>query len=120
MLETVRFCETSEVEPVERGAFAVLRSCLELLEANRRWRCVLPGEPQLSSRGLYPTTSFVGSADSVATMLDVIAYCDGDHDLVDLAERSGAPAETVADIVQRLEAAGVIEEVPKRKAPDVR
>lgn len=94
-----------------QGAFDVLRSCIEIVEGNRRWRSVMPGEPQLGRRGLYPTTSFAGSHDPVRTMVDVLAYCDGDHDVVDLAERVGAPAGVVLEIVERLGAVGLIEQV---------
>jgi aminopeptidase-like protein len=94
-----------------QGAFDVLRSCIEIAEGNRRWRSVMPGEPQLGRRGLYPTTSFAGSHDPVRTMVDVLAYCDGDHDVVDLAERVGAPASVVLEIVERLRAVGLIEQV---------
>ena len=92
-----------------QGAFDVLRSCLELLESNRRWRCVLPGEPQLGPRGLYPTTSFKGSAAAVQTMMDVLAYCEGDHDVIALAHRIGASTATVIELLRRLHEAGVVE-----------
>lgn len=91
-----------------QGGLDVLQRCLELLEAGGRYRCVLPGEPQLGPRGLYPTTSFPGSTDTVRTMMNVLAYCDGEHDLADLAERTGAPAEVVSRILEQLAAAGVI------------
>ena len=91
-----------------QGGFDVLRRCIELLEANRFYRAVEPGEPQLGKRGLYPTTSFKGSADGVRTMKGVLAYCDGEHDVVDLCERTGASVEEVLGLVGTLERSGVI------------
>ena len=94
-----------------QGAFDVMRRCIELVEGNARWRTVVAGEPQLGRRGLYPTTSFAGSHDPVRTMVDVLAYCDGNHDVLDLANRVGAPSRVVLDILQRLADAAVIERV---------
>ena len=102
---------TSSRRQVSDGGLDVLRRCIELLESNRRWRAVLPGEPQLGPRGLYPTTSYKGSATDARVMMNVLAYCDGDHDVVRLAERTGAPTAVVVDILERLSTAGVIEAV---------
>jgi aminopeptidase-like protein len=94
-----------------QGGLDVLRRCIEVLESNRRWRAVLPGEPQLGPRGLYPTTSYKGSATDARVMMNVLAYCDGDHDVLRLAERTGAPTAVVVEILERLSTAGVIEAV---------
>jgi len=94
-----------------QGAFDVLRRCIGLVEENVRWRTMIAGEPQLGRRGLYPTTSFAGSHDPVRTMVDVLAYCDGDHDVSDLAQRVGAPENVVLEILERLADAGLIEQV---------
>ena len=90
------------------GAFRALQSCIEILEANERWCAVSPGEPQLGPRGLYPTTSYKGSADDVRTLMNVLTYCDGDHDLLDLCDRTGVPISEVRTIIGKLAAAGVI------------
>jgi aminopeptidase-like protein len=94
------------------GAANVLRDCIELVEANGRWRSVMPGEPQLGPRGLYPTTSFKGSTAGVRSMMDVLAYCDGTNDLISLSERTRVPVSTVREIVEKLESVGVVERVP--------
>ena len=94
-----------------QGGFDVLRRCIELVEANRFYCATQPGEPQLGSRGLYPTTSFKGSNDGARTMMNVLAYCDGEHDIVDLCERTGASIEEVLRLVGTLEQSGVIASV---------
>lgn len=93
------------------GAATVLRDCIEVLEANDRWRSVMPGEPQLGRRDLYPTTSIKGSTASVRPMMDVLTYCDGTNDLIALSEITGLPIRTVQELVAKLEAAEVIERV---------
>jgi len=96
------------------GLSASLRTykrCLEVLEANRKWKVTTIGEPQLGKRGLYPTLSKTGSATGVRTMMDVLSYADGTVDLVDLASRVGAPIGEVEGIVSRLADAGLLEAV---------
>lgn len=91
-----------------QGGYDMLRSCLQLVESNRTWTTLAPGEPQMGRRGLYPTTSIKGRHDDVRTMMNVLAYCDGHHDVIDLSDRTGVPWRKVLAITERLAGAGVI------------
>lgn len=91
-----------------QGGFDAMKDCITLLEANERFRTILPGEPQMSRRGLYPTTSIKGGAVDVRNMMNIIAYCDGDHDVLELCSRTGLPWDEVLAILRRVEAAGVV------------
>ncbi len=91
------------------GAFSALQTIISMLENNFCWRAIFPCEPQLGKRNLYPTVSRIGIANHVRTQLDLLAYADGKHDLLDLADRVGLPAWECADQLGRLEQAGVIE-----------
>jgi len=84
------------------GAFHALQKCITLIEANATYRATCLGEPQMGRRGLYPTLSQFGSAIDVRTMMDILAYADGEHDLISLADRIGVPAEHCIPIVNRL------------------
>ena len=42
-------------------------------------------------------------------MMDVLAYCDGTNDLIDLSDRTQVPIRAAREIVKKLETAGVIE-----------
>ncbi len=84
------------------GAFGALQRCLTLIEANATYRATCLGEPQLGKRGLYPTLSQLGSGLDVRTMMDVLAYADGEHDLISIADRIDVPAETCIPIIERL------------------
>jgi aminopeptidase-like protein len=84
------------------GALGALQRCISLIEANYVYRTTCLGEPQLSSRGLYPTLSQPGSGLEVRTMMNILAYADGQRDLVSLAERIGVAAETCLPIIARL------------------
>ncbi|MBK8008150.1 MAG: hypothetical protein IPK23_06725 [Rhizobiales bacterium] len=66
-------------------------------------------EPQLSKRNLYPTVSRTGDyADETRMLKDILAYSDGNHDLIALAERLNRPAGVVARSCERLHAAGLL------------
>lgn len=93
------------------GGFTLLQRCLQVLEANRVWRGTTLCEPQLGKRGLYPTVSTADSYLQAQTMVDVLAYADGQRDLIGLAEIIGADALDCAAILDRLAAAGLVEEI---------
>jgi aminopeptidase-like protein len=84
------------------GAFGALQKCISLIEANATYRTLCLGEPQLGKRGLYPTLSQRGSGLEVQAMMNILAYADGERDLISLADRIGVPAETCIPIIQRL------------------
>jgi aminopeptidase-like protein len=85
------------------GAFIALQRCISLIEANANYRVTCLGEPQLGRRGLYPFRSEPGGATrELRTMMNILAYADGQRDLVSLAERIGVPAETCLPIIARL------------------
>lgn len=91
-----------------QGGFDVLRYCLEVLEANGIPRMMVLCEPQLGKRGLYPTISSKGSADDVRTMMDLIAYSNGEHDLVQIADEIGVSALDLIEPVAKLHDAGLM------------
>jgi len=93
------------------GAFGALQKCISLIEANATYRTTCLGEPQLGKRGLYPTLSQRGSGLEVKTMMNILAYADGQQDLISLAERIGVAAETCLPILERLLREGLIERV---------
>lgn len=91
------------------GGYKALRTCIEVLEANRVYRATVIGEPQLGKRNLYPDVSRHGSyGEDTRLLKDTLAYCDGNHDLVALAGRIGRPAWIVAEACERLRAAGLL------------
>jgi aminopeptidase-like protein len=85
-----------------QGTFDALRKCLLLIEANRTYKATWPCEPQLGRRGLYPTLSTAGSGRSVQTTKNILAYADGNHDLIALAEKIGASAMECLHMIQML------------------
>ncbi|MBF0551017.1 MAG: DUF4910 domain-containing protein [Deltaproteobacteria bacterium] len=102
----------SVISPVGLGgAYRAILSCLDLLEENYTYRMTCPGEPQLGKRGLYPTLSTRENATIVRNLSNVMAYADGDHDLIALAERTEVFAEELLPVVKSLLSAGLLEKV---------
>lgn len=89
---------------------AVCREAFAVLDRNRRYRNLSPyGEPQLGRRGLYD--SLGGRSDAKQAemaMLWVLNLSDGEHSLLDIAERSELPFDTVAGAADALHDAGLI------------
>jgi len=95
------------------GSYRILHQCLTVLENNGYYRVTIPCEPQLSKRGLYPSLSTKESGLAVRDMMNVIAYCDGSHDLVALADRVQLSAWEVIPVVVKLMEHGLLERLDR-------
>ena len=90
------------------GSFEVYKQCLSLLENNEYLTNTVPCEPQLGSRGLYPTISVKGSGLQVRQMMDLLTYADGESDLIEIAEITGANANDLIPLANKLKKAGLL------------
>ena len=84
------------------GGYWALRMALELLEKNRFYKIKFLCEPQLGKRGLYPTLSTKKSGSEVQTMMNFLSYCDGEHSLIDIAEKINLPAWDLYELIEKL------------------
>ena len=78
-----------------QGGFDVIRRCIEVLESNVTWRAITVGEPQMGRRGLYPNISRKDRALEARKLMNVLAYCDGEHDVLALCDVTGLPVSEV-------------------------
>jgi aminopeptidase-like protein len=90
-----------------------LQVCWEavtLLEANRSYLNLSPmGEPQLGRRGLYGSIGGRSDAEErQMAMLWVLNQSDGQHSLLDIAERSNLAFALIAETATTLEDAGLL------------
>lgn len=90
------------------GAYSLLRRCLSALESNTTYESIFPCEPQLGKRGLYPTLSTKETRATIANVMNLIAYADGNHDAVALAERAEIGVFEAIPILEDLTKAGVL------------
>jgi len=88
----------------------IVASAIDVLERDGRYRNTSPkGEPQLGKRGLYGAIG--GDRDAYASnmaMLWVLNLSDGDHSLLDIAERARVPFATIAAAAEALETGGLL------------
>lgn len=95
-----------------QGGFNILQQCLILLENNHRYQVTVFCEPQLGKRGLYPTlSSMTEDYTDVITMMDFIAYCDGKHDLIDIANKINCYAINLVSLAKRLSDEGLLKKI---------
>lgn len=94
------------------SSFSMLRAAVEILENDRTMINTQPKcEPALGARGLYATVGGdKNSAQSSMAMFWVLNFSDGDHSLLEIAERSGLPFSAVLRAAERLEAASLLRE----------
>jgi aminopeptidase-like protein len=92
------------------GSFVLHKDCIELLERNRVYKMRCLGEPQLGTRGLYPTIATKKSHRLVTEILNFIAYADGTNDLIDISNTIQVPAWNLYPLIDQLVAAELLEE----------
>lgn len=89
---------------------------VQVLEKNDRYLNLSPKcEPQLGRRGLYGQTGGKGGRLFEEAIMWVLNLSDGEHSLLEIAERSKVEFGKVADAAEALEAKGLLRKFePKR------
>jgi aminopeptidase-like protein len=91
-------------------SYRALCEIIDVVDRNGRYRNLRgQGEPQLGKYGLYDS---LGGASSVEagrlSILWSLSLADGDHTLLDIAERSGLPFDDIVFATSRLTDAGLL------------
>jgi aminopeptidase-like protein len=98
-----------------------LRVCaaiFDVLESNRRYCSQNPFcEPQLGRRNLYRSTGGAVIGMEINARLWVLNLSDGQHSLLDIAERSGMPFSAISDAAELLCKNGLLSVLPEGTAP---
>jgi aminopeptidase-like protein len=94
------------------GSLRIYLDVMRALDGNRRYLNQNPKcEPQLGRRGLYRT---IGGDDQgrrkELALLWVLNLSDGEHGLLDIAEQSRMPCETIREAAEALLEAGLLKE----------
>lgn len=91
-------------------SWSTLVSIIELLDANRRYRNLVPyGEPQLGRRGLYRAIGGGEIGELEHALFWVLSMSDGSHALLDIAQRSGIDFWTIQAATKLLARHGLVE-----------
>jgi aminopeptidase-like protein len=98
-------------------SYKVIHEILDVAEREQIYVSLSPyGEPQLGKRGLYRQVAGQAKSESdELALLWVLAYADGEHSLLDIAEKAKAPFSWLAAAADRLEKKGLIEVKKARK-----
>jgi aminopeptidase-like protein len=85
-----------------RESYELLKKCVNLLESNKIYKIKCLGEPQLGRRGLYPTISSRDSGSEARDIMNVIAYADGNNDLIEISNKIILPFWEILPIIDKL------------------
>ena len=101
-------------------SFSKCLAVVDMLENNRRYLNQNPkGEPQLGKRGLYrPIGGESDGASREMALLWVLNLSDGNHSLLEIAERSGLPFDCVKEAAGALLGCDLLKESPAADAAD--
>jgi len=89
-------------------SWRLIRLAISILEEDRSFLNLSPkGEPRLGPRGLFADAERLG-------LFWILNFSDGQHSLLDIAERSGMPFWPLLEGARRLEACGLLREANGR------
>ena len=97
-----------------QGGYIALKRALETLEKNVIPKAKGLCEPQLGNRGLYPNIScknFAAQASYNSNRMHLLAYADGQQDLLSIADIINVPMWELLPILEELEKHGLIRSV---------
>jgi aminopeptidase-like protein len=94
-----------------QGGFELVRDCIAELESSVYLQTPIKGEPQLGKRGLYHTMHARTVADEVLLRTHILAYADGMHSVVDIAELTGRPVSEIEMLTAELLDHGLVHNV---------
>ncbi len=103
----------SFIKPAQLAkSLRVLAGVVDVLEGNRRFKNLSPFcEPQLGKRNLYRSGEGNASPAQMSARLWVLNLSDGDHSLLEIAERSGLGFSMIREAADVLQAAKLVEPI---------
>lgn len=91
------------------SSLEMMKLTINVLEANESPKLRSMGEPFMSKYGLYPTVSKKSLEIETKEMMNVLAYMDGEHDLLDIGAVTGIDIQRLLRLVDTLKLHGVID-----------
>jgi aminopeptidase-like protein len=83
-------------------SLSMVQRLIDIFEINNTYICSTLCEPQLGKYGLYNNISKKDMIGKNRLIKDVLAYCDGQHDLLAVAEVINRPIWTVKSVIDKL------------------
>lgn len=78
------------------GGLQSFQRAIQSIEANHKYKALILCQPNLGSRGLYPTLSTHDTFNKVFGLINVFAYADGERDLLAIADLLELPVWELA------------------------
>jgi aminopeptidase-like protein len=101
--------------PALAESLDMLLSVVKAIERNERYLNLNPKcEPQLGRRGLYRRVGGTNNSRHEEAMLWVLNLSDGDHSLLDIAERSKLDIDELFEASQTLLQHGLLRKIPRQ------
>ncbi len=100
----------------EKGLNESLKLYLKIIETintNHLYKTNVIGEPQLGRRNLYPKVSDKKTWQKVKNLINIISFCDGENDLIDICELLKIQYSECVSIIKLYESLDLIEIKPK-------
>lgn len=73
------------------GGYLSMKRIIGAIENNHTYQAAQLCEPQLGKRGLYPNLGTADAHRTVRNRMNLLAYADGQHDLLSIAEQLEVP-----------------------------
>ncbi|MCD4859018.1 aminopeptidase, partial [Campylobacter coli] len=92
----------------EKGLMGGLQSIQEMilnLEINAVYKNTIVCEPNLGKRGLYHTLS---TANDIPLACNFLAYCDGENDIIDIANILNMQAYEFKELLEKIKFYGLV------------
>tara|TARA_A100001515_G_scaffold145044_2_gene151529 strand:- start:2222 stop:3532 length:1311 start_codon:yes stop_codon:yes gene_type:complete len=93
-----------------QGSYNLFKKCINVIEHNNFYKYAFPCEPMLMKRNLVPKNwhkrragkENKKSMNFLKNMMNIICYCDGEHDLIDISNILKVDFETCDEIIKIL------------------
>lgn len=101
-----------------KGGFNAIQQAIRCLELNEPLQLAVKCEPQLGKRGLYPTISTKESGLQVRQMMNFLAYCDGQHSALEIADLMDVYLLDLEETIARLKEEQLLISPPSKQRAD--
>lgn len=91
------------------GGFEAIRKTIEAIEKNFYPKVKFLCEPHLSKRNLYPSIGGKNISKKIHTMMEFITWSDGNHSLLEIADKCNLPIWELYEVSQKLKEHNIIE-----------
>ena len=94
-----------------QGSYMLLKEILKTITLNAVYKNTILCEPQLGKRGLYPQLSTKDTINKIKDMRNLLMYCDGKADLLEIADICGFALVDMEEWLRKFLESGILEKV---------